>query len=816
MPNAQRTSARHEPIRPQVPGVLSRLRWRIRRYVLIEGLALVVVVLGGAFWLSLGFDYWVEPDLGIRKAIVFAVGCAVFLSAIWFIVLRLVRTLQARALALVLERRFPELNDRLIYAVEMAESQQTLYSLTAAMQLRAAAEAASVADRLELGQVFNSRPIARAIGLAFGLIVSIVGFRLAQADVFKTWINRSLFFSEEFYRRETDLRIYVLADPGERVVEFRDGLYKHPRGGDLTILAEVPEGWKVPDRAYCRIRNVETRGGASDDFTKIGRQQFRLRRQGLYQSIDLYVRAGDFSTRTPLRIQVVDPPQIERLALNVRYPEYTGLNRRDESSAVQRSELPVLGSKVELPAGSDVILSARSNKRLRSVRIQTEKFQLAFERGSSMATLTTPAAAGVPEQYHTIASEEPLLSGTGETFTVPVLLATAPNPPIVVESRPCVPIPLEPETVIRMTLHDDDDIMTAEPIRLSMSSRVDKPPDVTTRLRGIGSSITRQATIPVVGETNDPQDPSKVYGVTDDYGVADVHFEFKLDRKKAEDPDPEFRLAPFVNRPDGVKQFVVDEKFKVLPLDLAVGQQLTLKVVAADGDNLTGPHLASGTPYNFKIVSDDELLSLVAIKELNIRRRFEQILEEVRNTRKELLLSRTRLDEVKALRASPDAETVQKLQDVDGAVALAVERSINGIRKNANETQSIEQEFGDIRDELENNAVPDVKPLMERINGGIISPLHSINTLDYNNLDNSLVLLRKVLEDKRDPFTRFDDSVDFSSRTIEHLEAVLAQMLKLETVNEALQMLRDIIKAQEDLQEKTRQERKRKLIEGLQ
>jgi len=112
--------------------------------------------------------------------------------------------------------------------------------------------------------------------------------------------------------------------------------------------------------------------------------------------------------------------------------------------------------------------------------------------------------------------------------------------------------------------------------------------------------------------------------------------------------------------------------------------------------------------------------------------------------------------------------------------------------------------------------VPDVKPLLERIDGGIIKPLHSINTLDYNNVYDSLLLLRKVLEDKADPFARFDEGVDQVSVTIEHLEAVLAQMLKLETVNEALQMLRDIIKSQEELQEKTRQERKKKLIEGLQ
>ncbi|MBS0266596.1 MAG: hypothetical protein JSS02_31990 [Planctomycetes bacterium] len=796
--------------------MLSRLRWGIRRYVLIEGLALVLVVLGGAFWCSLAIDYWLEPEIGTRQAMLFTVGCAVFLAVAWFVVLRLLRSLQARSLALVLERRFPELNDRLIYAVELSESRETLHSLTSAMQLRAAEEAAVMTGHLELSQVFNTRPVARAIGLAVGLVISIVGFRIAQADVFQTWMHRSLWFTDDLYRRDTDLRIYVLADPGERVVEFEDRLYKHPRGSDLTILAEVPAGKKIPDRAQFRFRNVGARGGGGDYLTKIGQRQFRLKLQGLYQSIDLNLRAGDFSTRSPLRIQVVEPPQIARLELNVLYPEYTGLNARNAAGQPERKSVPVLGSKVELPAGTDLLLAATANKPLRSVRIQTDKYEIGLERGAATATVTTPASVGVAEQSHRLEFEQPLLPEEGTLFRLPAVLAAVANPDLLKDGKVCLPLPLEPETVLRVTLHDADDIITAEPIRLTIHSRADEPPQVATRLKGIGSSITRQATIPVVGETHDPQDPSKIYGVTDDYGIADAYFSYKLDKKKPEDPDPEFVAVPFSSPPAGGKTLVLSEKFKVLPLDLAVGQQLTLKVVAADSDNLTGPHLTSGAVFNFKIVSDDELLALVAIKELNIRRRFEQILEEVRNTRKDLLLGRTRLDEVRGLRSKSDAETVQKLLEIDGAVALVVERATNGIRKNANETQSIEQEFGDIRDELENNAVPDVRPLMERINGGIISPLHSINTLDYNNLDQSLVVLRRVLEEKGDPFSRFDDSVDLVSTTIEHLEAVLAQMLKLETVNEALQMLRDIIKAQEELQEKTRQERKKKLIEGLQ
>ncbi|MBI3866633.1 MAG: hypothetical protein HY290_32525 [Planctomycetia bacterium] len=816
MPNVERSLPQPGAPRPEVPGVLHELRRRIRRYVVLEGSALVLAVVGSAFWVSLAVDYWLEPAAGARRALLLLAAAAMVAMFVWNLGLRLARSFRARALALVLERRFPQLNDRLITAVELAESRTPPTGLTAAMLARAADEASELSRKLELREVFNLRPLARAIGLAALLLVSVAGFRLAQAEVFTTWFRRSVLLSDELYRRDTDLRVVVLAEPGERVVEFRDGVYKHPRGGDLTIRAEVPEGRKIPDRVQYSFRNVAARGGGGDYMTKIGQRQFRLKLAGLYQSIDLSLRAGDFSTRNALKIQVVEAPQIGRLALLARYPEYTGLNNPEEvTQPAARQAVPVLGAQVSLPAGTDFLMQASFNKPLHSLRVQTDRFEIACQRGEPAGVLTVPASVGQPAREYPFAASQPLLASDGASLTLPAMLATAPSPELVAEGKVHVPLRLEPDAVLRITLHDEDDVVSPEPIRLAVNSIPDDPPHVETRLKGIGNSITRQATIPLIGEAHDPQDASQVYGVTDDYGIADVHFEYRLEAAKP-DVESKFVPVPFVNHPEGARQFAVDEKFKVLPLDLAIGQRLVLKVVAVDGDDQTGPHVSSGTPYHFQIVSDDALLALVAVKELNIRRRFEQILEEVRNTRKDLLLGRTRLDEARAQRTEPNAEIASKLADLDVAVFTTVERSINAVRKNANETQSIEQEFGDIRDELENNAVPDVKPMLERINGGIISPLHSINTLDYNLIDDSIVLLRRALEEKADPFARFDESVDQLSLTIEHLEAVLAQMLKLETVNEALQMLRDIIKAQEELQEKTRQERKKKLIEGLQ
>jgi hypothetical protein len=804
---------------PEVLGVLRQLRFRIQRYVALEGVALVLVVAGVAFWISLGVDYWLELSVSLRRFLLTLTIGTVVAALLWYLVLRLVRDFRSRELALILERRFPGLHDRLITAVELAESRETLSPLTAAMLRQTADEAAAMARTLELRRVFSPGPLVRAGGGAFVLAVSIVAFGWAGSEVLSTWFRRNVLMADDLYRRDTDLEVVVLADPGERVVEFRDGTYRHPRGADLNFRASVPEGKLVPEQVRYDYRNIEDSGRGGDYMTRIGDRQFRQRLAGLHESIHLWLRGGDYSTRAPYRIEVVEPPLVDRIVLRCLYPEYTGLNtREEESTAPVRQEVTVLGTQVSLPAGTDFLLEARCNKPLESVRIQTDLWELRIEGGRGKLAL--PAASGESPKFVDLPVGGPLLADDRRAFTIPCVLGVGPTIEVIsMTGGVHLPLRLAGDAALRITLHDTDDVMSGEPARLIINSIPDEPPHIETRLKGIGKSITRQATIPFVGEIQDPQDGSKRYGVTDDYGIAEARFEYRLDSSKADAAEATYQPAPFASRPEGRRQLPVDEKFQVLPLDLAVGVKFTLKVVASDTDNLTGPHVSSGQPIDFQVVSDDELLALIAVKELNLRRRFEQILEEVRNTRKDLLLHRTRVESARGARRKPEAEREaaerDQLASLDLAVTTSVERAINGIRKNANETQSIEEEFRDIRDELENNAVPDVKPMLGRIDEGIIRPLHSINTVDYNEVDDALVLLRRVLDDQVDPLSRFEEPVDRLNVTIEHLEAVLAQMLKLETVNEALQLLREIIKSQEQLQEETRTERKKKLIEGL-
>ena len=795
---------------PELTDLLARLRSRIQRYVLLEGTASVLVVLGILFWLSLGLDWSyfflqrAELPRWIRFAVEVAGICTCLALFAGWVAIRWLRHFRQRALALVLERRFPELNDRLITAIELSgEQQRPQPILTQAMLARTIEEVREASTHLDLDTVFDKRPLLRAGISASCLAVSVLAFAICFADVFGLWFRRNVLLANESWKRETAIQLVVLAEPGERVVEFKNGIYKHPRGSDLTLQAAVLPTMKVPEQI--QLRYVMTDGSARGRayFSRLGERQFKHTLTGLLNSLDCSLLAGD-AVRTPYHIEVVDPPRIDRIVLDSFFPTYTGWNATDEKSGKPvRTPKPVQGTQVSLPTGTDFLLQAETNKPLVGVRIQTAGYDLEFSRDAVRLTLFQQDGQTRGGSF-TIPTASQWLAADGRRFSVPFLLASAKDQAVISDAGQVrLPLRLPADAQLKLFLSDTDDILTAEPTRLTVSSIVDEPPAVETQLRGIGSSITRKAIIPVTGV------------ISDDYGVANARFDFRLD---AADAQP----RSFPTEPHGAKKFALEQsatqkwmRFDVLPLELKNGQQLSLSVIAEDADNLSGPHFAQGEKYTFLIVSDEELLSQLYARELNLRQRFEQILIEVRRTQTELTLGRKTVVDLLELRRKPQGVERDQLLEVTGQNAATVaERGLYGIRKNHNETLAIGQSLGDIREEMINNAV-DTPQTLERMDVKLIRPLRGINDIDFPDVDQRLGLFRLALQEQTDPLNRLDESLQSLARLQRKLELVLVEMRKLETYKELLEILKGIKTQQEELKKRTETENKRSIINKL-
>jgi hypothetical protein len=180
----------HKATQQKVRHPLHLMRKYIRRYVFLEGAALILLFAALLFWLGLAFDFglyclniaplnifgvdWilelndVDPtggvsSVGIRVLLLGTIVLAVLVLGFTKVVARWFREFNDRALALVLERRFPkELGDRLITAVELHDPKMAAkYGYSQAMVEKTILEGVERLKTLPVAGVFNWRRLYR-------------------------------------------------------------------------------------------------------------------------------------------------------------------------------------------------------------------------------------------------------------------------------------------------------------------------------------------------------------------------------------------------------------------------------------------------------------------------------------------------------------------------------------------------------------------------------------------------------------------------------------------------------------------------------
>jgi hypothetical protein len=258
---------------------LERLRGYIRFYVVVEGVSLVVVGMALWFWLGLLLDYgvfkaftidWVQ-ELGEfawgrfwRFALLFGLLTGLASLVAFKVVVRLLREFREGALALVLERRFPEpLGDRLITAVELADTDQAAsYGYSRPMIERTVADAAARVSRLDIRQVFNWGRLIRLVLLGLGTTLGLyalilwVGATLARSSVadFATqfhevatiWCERNLLLADTLWPRRAFLELVQFPASGElRVGRDSPRPVLRVRASKWIIAdTKAPGGWR--------------------------------------------------------------------------------------------------------------------------------------------------------------------------------------------------------------------------------------------------------------------------------------------------------------------------------------------------------------------------------------------------------------------------------------------------------------------------------------------------------------------------------------------------------------------------------------------
>lgn len=324
--------------------------------------------------------------------------------------------------------------------------------------------------------------------------------------------------------------------------------------------------------------------------------------------------------------------------------------------------------------------------------------------------------------------------------------------------------PMETQTV-NFALLDEFGLEDKQPARFALRVIKDEPPRVRLKIPGAGEMITPEAVLPVELE------------FADTYGLAAAQLLYTVTHDDT-------RLGEIVGLgfEPRLTTFTTSIRWTVADQAVVAGDRIVLKARAADFDDVSGPNLADSAEVSLRVVTRDDLLAELARREQEFRMDFERLIDAQEQLRGKLL----------SLIGPAGAE--RTTSDI-AAEATNLERRQRSIASSANVVrQQVEQVLAEMRiNQLATQAVE------ERLGLNVAEPL--------------VRLVNRELPSAADAVRRWAASVTPESAAavdplqvaaLSQMRAILANMLQYEGYQEAVTMLRDILRLQQELRKETK------------
>lgn len=685
--------------------VLSRLDAlgrRLRLYLLMDGLAVVSVVIAAAVFVTLLMDYtfWLGRDM---RAVQLLSVLAALGAVVWrFVGQPLQIPLDADGLAAIIEREFPQLQSRLITAVEFATAGSIGIHRSEAMIESVVRQARMDVANLPFDQILAHQRFRRAGAITAGCALLLLLSFVLPGSKMSLWFQRNVLLGNVDWPQQNRLVVEGLVD--DQLIAAR--------GDDVTITATVPEPYSPPRQAFI---SYETVGGVTgnEQMPAIRSEvvTFHYTFERIRDSRGCEVRGGD-ATPIAFDIEVVDRPRISQVTLNITPPSYTGLSQYDLRSGQTVAEV-LVGSEIQF-------------------RIETNKpvVEAALVRQSTAGSERIGQAQGTTRRTF-VASDRPE-STTNYHF----------------------------ELIDELGLTNESE--RTGPVRFAVRLVEDKAPSVKMRIKGAGGMISPAAVLPVEMD------------FADTYGLASanlVHETSREDGKPVAEPVPGFEA--------GTKTFAHKLSWSVSTHGLVQGDRLTIQAQGADSDNISGPNVGQSAPRVFRIVSPEELLAELSRREQEYRQDFERIIR----MQEELYADLLTLNQAKDLDAADRNQRFRRLSRRQ--------------RDQAGRLNTLKLQFEQVLAELRINQLADVA-VEERLDAGVIVPLGRLTREDIAEAAETLSELAR--DEQAEDIQSARESQD---RVLAKMREILNHMLKWERFQEAVMLLREVIKMQFSVNEAT-------------
>lgn len=809
---------------PTIRGLLSQLRSRIRFFVLLEGTGWAIAGVIAMFAIAFGLDYlpvrfgYSELGFATRVVLLAMTGTALIGILFHYVLRRIFVPLKDRSLALLVERQYPEFSDCLVTTVEQSDplferiNDDVPVDRKMLEQTRLKAE--SLVPQVDTAKVVSFKPARWAMMVAGVLLLGLIGAVAANPPALQLAAERLYLLSEKVWPRQCQVELVGLVvkrettvagiSEFEQTVVLQDGVLRVARGSTVTMLVKAEQSSdrtkKLPETCWLNYYRTTEGTRGSQPFKRIGSPRNGFQTyvldgaplENMISGLEFTILGGD-NRIGPYRLDVVDEPVVKSTDLACQFPDYMV----DENTGRFTDRTIRWTGEAKLPLGTEVTLKMVTQAPVAKVYVQTVS-------ENSVSDTTTESMDS--------------FKVSGNTFSYP--LAS-----------------LRSTQQLRFYLCDPNGIVSETPHEVLVEPVKDTAPSVSTVLKGIGTAVTPDVLLPISAS------------IEDDYGIDKAWIELEIGATNVIENEATLSKSGKLEAAIDFRQRRI-EKGDTFRLSDDGESKLSIVVAATDKFNLgETPNVGMGQRVDLDVVSPAEMLRILERLEVGQRRRLEQVAIELNDIRKYLERTRSRSQSEEGIvepgdEPESDAEDslvdeAQRLRQEREMRRLFAQRSLLQIEKSTQEIKGSANAFEDLKLQLINNRIVGTNR-EQRFEEQIIGPLNEISDDTLNRLKNATLALEETLkriergelslEDNGlpNPLTDQDvekleqlaaetnvDATTIATEAIDQLNAVLDLLIKFETQNELLDIVRQMIAEQKAIIERTKKQGQKQAFEGL-
>lgn len=634
----------------------------------------------------------------------------------------------------------------------------------------------------------------------FGCLIALAAAGwLLSPQLLQHWTKRLFGLSDQPWPRRTslalvgvELEIPPFTNNPKRekyVIPFRDGKASVPKGSSLRLRSTAKDLLAPPyDQCSFLYRDrAGNRGRATMlSYSTDNPKEFSLDGpplEAISDSLWFSLNGGD-ARLSNLMLDTVDAPIPLSTEVDVQYPEYL---QRSTKTTWGNERLPYRNG-MRLPQATQVGLWIRANRPIAKCDIQRSP------KNSSQSSTNDQTETNNPNEF-TLTFDTPTTE-----FAVPLG-------------------DLDENLFVELRLWDDQGLCSTRVQQLVIASIVDTPPEIDLVLQGIGSAITENATIPIRSK------------IKDDYDLNQAWVESIIDDTPPTKTD--LQVTPQGNADIDIDLKAMRDAGQTVP---NTGSTLALVVAASDYMNTsntstpqTSQHIGRSTPIQLNVVTVDQFLVLIDRREAAMRRRLEQIISELGQLRDLLLLTNKNNQTTPKNDPNTDDSSQNNTNDTTEGAAqesepqrrarillLRAQQASTQTSKSESELKGVLNEISNLVAELINNRI-DSKDRRERLEEKIKIPLADLLESQWQPFSSNIADLEpNVPKATPEEFSkRIEQAVAQNNELIASLNAILADMIELQDLNEIIERVRGLLDNQSKLLDNAKEEQKKSVLDLL-